>query len=92
MHLNFVFVAGTFDLFNYDTAAALSLLETCRFFSRNFTFDYHRDLKLFRMQENVKFKSFSRSMDSFQGLFKTNFCFQGLFKTALHFQVLFKPV
>ena len=27
-------------------------------------------------------------MDSFQGLFKTNF----VFKAALHFQVLFKPV
>ena len=31
------------------------------------------------MQEYVKFKYFSRSMDSFQGLFKNKFCFQGLF-------------
>ena len=53
------------------------------FFFRNFIFFYsHRDLKLSRKQENVKFKYFSRSMDSFQGLFKT----------AHHFQVIFKPV
>ena len=76
VYSKFVFVPSIFNLFNYGTPAPLSLLETCRFFSRNFTFDSHRDLKLSRIQENVKFKYFSRSMDSFQGLFKTNFVFK----------------
>ena len=44
------------------------------------------------MQENVKFKYFSRSMDSFQGFFKTNFVFKDFSRLPLHFQVLFKPV
>ena len=35
-----------------------------------------RDLKLTRIQENVKFKYFSRSLDGFQGIFKTSFVFK----------------
>ena len=66
---------STFHPFNYGTPAPLSLLETCQLFSRNFIFDSHRDLKLSRIQ-NVKFKYFSRSMDSFQGFFKTDFVFK----------------
>ena len=76
VYSNFVFAPSTFDLFNYGTPAPLSLPETCRCFPRNFIFDSHRDLKLSTIQENVKFKYFSRSMDNFQGLFKTNFVFK----------------
>ena len=88
VYANFVFVPSIFDLFNYGTPAPLSVLETCRWFSRNFTFDSHRDLKLSRIQENMKFKYFSRSMDSFQGLFKTNFVFKNFSKLLF----VFNPV
>ena len=66
----------------HSTSLIMALLHLCLcpkfadIFSRNFTFDSHRDLKLSRIQENVKFKYFSRSMDSFQGVFKTNFVFK----------------
>ena len=40
MGSNFFFAQSTFDLFNYGAVAPLPLLNTCRFFSRNFTFDF----------------------------------------------------
>ena len=91
VYSNFVFVLSTFDLFNYGTPVPLSLLETCLFFSRNFTFDSHRDLKLSRIQENVKFKYFSRSQDSFQGLFKTNFIFKDFSRLPFIFKYFSSP-
>ena len=65
----------------HSNSLVMELLLICLYskladFFRNFTFDSHRDLKLSRTQENVKFKCFSRSMVSFQGLFKTNFVFK----------------
>ena len=65
----------------HSNSLVMELLLICLYskladFFRNFTFDSHRDLKLSRTQENVKFKYFSRSMVSFQGLFKTNFVFK----------------
>ena len=101
MYSNFVFVPSTFDLFNYGTLASLYLLETCQFFSRNFTFDSHRDLKLSRIQESVKFKYFSRSMDSqillsrtFQDCPSFSFsslckpCLKDFIKVSLIFQII----
>ena len=65
----------------HSNSLVMELLLICLYsklanFFRNFTFDSQRDLKLSRTQENVKFKYFSRSMVSFQGLFKTNFVFK----------------
>ena len=65
----------------HSNSLVMELLLICLYskladFFRNFTFDSHRDLKLSRTQENVKFKYFSRSMVIFQMLFKTNFVFK----------------
>ena len=73
-----------FELFSrpaHSNSLVMELLLICLYskladFFRNFTFDSYRDLKLSRTQENVKFKYFSKSMVSFQGLFKTNFVFK----------------
>ena len=51
-------------------------------------------IKLSKIQENVKFKYFSRSMDSFQGLFKTNFVFKDFSRLPFifkYFSSLCKP-
>ena len=69
-------------------------LKLADFFLRNFTFDSHKDLKLSRIKETVKFKYFSRSMDSFQGLFKTNFVFKDISRLPFifkYFSSLCKP-